>query len=261
VRLIRAASAAAFDQCSADLVCAHVLAHPGNRLALPTGRTPLGLYRNLQQRSAAELAALRGARYVNLDEYLGLGPEDPRSYARFLQRHVFEPLAIGASRVRLLRGDAPDAEAECAKFDDELQAGGGLGLAILGLGANGHIAFNEPGTSWSTGTHVAALSPETLAVNAHLSGGAPLPARGLTMGIATLKAARSVLLLAAGETKATALQRMLLGPPDSQWPATSLIGHPDVTVVCTPELGAALALTAGRVFAQPATAAGTGPAS
>jgi glucosamine-6-phosphate deaminase len=261
VRLIRAASAAEFDRCAADVVCAHVIAQPGTRLALPTGRTPQGLYLNLQQRTAAELAALRAARYVNLDEYLGVGPGDARSYAHFLQRQVFGPLGIAASQLRLLRGDAPDPQAECLRFEDELQAGGGLGLAILGLGANGHIAFNEPGTAWNTRTHVAALSAGTLAVNERLSGGLPLPQRGLTLGIATLKDARSVLLLAAGESKAAALQRLLLGTPDLEWPATSLIGHRDLTVICSPELGAVLPATSARTVTQTGTVGGGGPAA
>jgi glucosamine-6-phosphate deaminase len=245
MRLIRAASAAAFDQCAADFVCAQVLARPGMRLALPTGRTPLGLYQNLKGRTADELAGLRGAHYVNLDEYLGLGPTDPRSYAHFLYRHVFDPLGIGATQLQLLRGDAPDADAECARFESALAERGGIGLAILGLGANGHIAFNEPGTAWTTRTHVATLSAETLAVNARLSAGLPLPARGLTLGIATLRAARALLLLAAGESKAPALERLLHGPADPQWPATSLIGHPDLTVICAPELGALLPVDGG----------------
>lgn len=245
MRLMRTASAAEFGRCAADLLCAQVLAQPGTRVALPTGRTPLGLYQNLLGRTATELAALRRAHYINLDEYLGLGPTDPRSYSHFLQRHVFGPLGIGASQLRLLRGDAPDAEAECVQFEDALEAAGGIGIAVLGLGANGHIAFNEPGTAWNTRTHVANLSTETLAVNERLSGGQPLPHRGLTLGIATLAAARSVLLLAAGESKAEALRRLLSGVADPQWPATSLLGHTDLTLLCTPELGAVLSSRAG----------------
>lgn len=255
MRLIRTDSVAEFDRCAADVVCAQVLARPGTRLALPTGRTPLGLYLNLQQRTATELAALRGAHYVNLDEYLGVAPTDPRSYIRFLHQHVFDPLGIAPSQLRLLRGDAPDAQAECVQLESALQGSGGIGLALLGLGANGHIAFNEPGTAWNTRTHVATLSAETLAVNARLSGGLPLPPRGLTLGIATLRAARRVVLLAAGKSKAEALERLLQGPADPQWPATSLIGHADLTVICTPELG----VTGER--RQPASAAaGSAPA-
>jgi len=245
VRLIRTASAQQFDRCAADLLCAQVLAQPGTQVALPTGRTPLGLYASLLGRTATELAALRRAHYVNLDEYLGLGPSDPRSYAHFLQRQVFGPLGIGASQLRLLRGDMPDANAECAQFEDALQAAGGIGVAVLGLGANGHIAFNEPGTPWNTRTHVADLSAETLAVNERLNGAAPLPRRGLTLGVATLRAARTVLLLAAGESKAEALRRLLAGVPDLQWPATSLLGHPDLTLLCSPELAALLPARAG----------------
>jgi len=252
MRLIRTASAAEFEQCAADIVCARVLARPGVRLALPTGRTPLGLYMNLRLRCATELAALRAAHYVNLDEYLGLAPTDTRSYAHFLHRQVFDPLGVKPSQLRLLRGDAADAQIECAQVESELQATGGIGLAILGLGANGHIAFNEPGTPWNTPAHVATLSPETLALNEHLGGGLPLPDRGLTLGIATLRGARAVLLLAAGESKIEALSRLLQGPAEAQWPATSLIGHANLTVLCAPELSALL--PAGSATAGPTAA-------
>ncbi len=235
MRLIHAASAAEFDACAAGIVCTHLLQHPGSLVALPTGRTPLGLYQALKERTDAELAALRAARYVNLDEYQGLPAADPRSYAAFLNHHLFGPLAIAASRVRLVRGDAPDSAAECRDLEDHIRAAGGIGLAILGLGANGHIAFNEPGTPWSTRTHLARLTHETLTVNERV-GGSALPPSGLTLGIATLRAARSILLLAAGASKREALARLCQGEPQVEWPATSLIGHPDLTVLCAPEL-------------------------
>ncbi len=236
MRLIPTASEAEFDRRAADILCRHALEHPGTLLALPTGRTPLGLYRALRVRTATELAALRAARYVNLDEYQGLAATDPRSYAAFLEQQVFGPLAIAASQVRLVRGDAPDSDAECESVEAYIGKSGGIGLAVLGLGANGHIAFNEPGTPWSTRSHVAQLTPQTLTVNQRVSGSGDLPARGLTLGIATLCAARSVLLLAAGEAKRNALARLLAGIPSLEWPATSLIGHPGLTVVCAPEL-------------------------
>ncbi|MBS0377404.1 MAG: glucosamine-6-phosphate deaminase [Proteobacteria bacterium] len=253
MRVIQAASESQFIASAADHLCRHVLDHPGSLIAVPTGRTPLGLYHALRTRSDVELQALRTARYLNLDEYQGLGAGDPRSYADFLTRQLFTPLAIPALQVRLVHGDAHDSVAECEAVEAHIRECGGIGLAILGLGANGHIAFNEPGTPWSTRTHVAPLSHETLTVNERVAGGQVLPPRGLTLGIATLRAARRILLLAAGTSKREALAHLLDGEPQVDWPATSLIGHPDLTVLCAPELADVPAPGAGRAAGRAAS--------
>jgi glucosamine-6-phosphate deaminase len=220
-----------FDATAADRV-GDVLAHkPDAVLALPTGATPLGLYAELAERTAAQELSFAAAMLFNLDEYVGLGARDPLSYASYLERHLLRAVGAAPDRVRLLRGDAADLAAECRDYDAAIARAGGIDLAVLGLGANGHIAFNEPGTDWRTTTHVVALSGETRAAQQRLSGaGACIPERGLTVGIATLCAAREVLLLVAGSSKREALTALMCGPPDPRWPVTSLVGHPRLMV-------------------------------
>ena len=225
----------AFDTLAADRVSALVAARPRATFALPTGRTPRGLYAELARRAAADRISLRDARWFNLDEYGGLAATDPASFAACLQREFVVPAGIPQSQVRFLRGDAPDLAAECRDYDAALAAAGGLDVAILGLGANGHIAFNEPGSAWDTHTRVVRLSPQTRMAGA--ADGAPaLPEFGLTMGIATLRAARAVLLLVTGQSKRAALAALRAGTPSRAWPATSLLDHPRLTVICAAEL-------------------------
>ena len=228
----------------ADRAAAHVEALLKSRaapaLALATGATPRGLYERLVRRGRAGALPLGGARFFNLDEFVGLPAEDSRSYAAFLKRHLLDPLEIPPSRIRLLRGDAADLEAECRDYDAAIAAAGGLDLAVLGLGVNGHIAFNEPGEDWARGTHVVILAESTRRAQ-HLlfAAESEVPRRGLTMGIATIRAARSVLLLIMGEGKAAALAALRAGRPDPAWPVTALLGHPALTILADRRLEAA----------------------
>lgn len=223
---------ATLAETAADWVAARLAARPAAAVALATGRTPRGLYRRLVQRRAAGALGGEAARFFNLDEFVGLPPDDPRSYSAYLWKHILGPLQVPVERVRLLRGDAPDLGAECRAYDAAVDAAGGLGLAILGLGTNGHIAFNEPGDDWAAGTHLVTLAPSTRRAQHHLfAGEAEIPTRGLTMGIATIRTARSVLLLAMGEGKAAALAALRAGRADPAWPATALADHPDFMVL------------------------------
>jgi glucosamine-6-phosphate deaminase len=176
--------------------------------------------------------SLGRARYFNLDEYVGVDPADRHSFAAFLRRHFLDAAGIPPDHIRLLRGDAPDIDAEAAAHDAAVAVLGGLDLAILGLGGNGHIAFNEPGARWDSGTHVVPLTAATRMANAaYFTDGFKVPSHGLTMGIGMIRAARRVLLMVSGETKAAALAALLAGRPDPDWPVTALCGHPGLTVV------------------------------
>jgi len=237
VRLLTSATAAEFDTLAAEFLIRQLKAKPAAAVALPAGSTPQGLYTQLRARAACGRDRLDQVRFFDLDEYVGLSAEDSLSFAHFLNRELFRPLGVPRANIRLLRGDATDLDRECADYETAQADAGGLDLAILGLGANGHIAFNEPGTPWTCVTHVARLAPETLASQAQLFAHARLrPERGLTMGIATILRARAVLLLVAGEAKRTALTMLLRGIADVFWPATSLYDHPALTVLCAPEV-------------------------
>ena len=217
---------------AADQVTRLVTMKPDATFALPTGRTPGGLYAELVRRQSAGRLSLGRARFFNLDEYVGLAASDPLSFAWYLRQQLLDPAGIPASRTRLLRGDAAALDLECRSFDAAIAAAGGLDLAILGLGANGHIAFNEPGVAWDLATHVARLTPETRAAGG-TNGASTVPDRGITMGIATLREARAVLLLVAGHTKRAALAALQAGRATRDWPVTSLLDHPQVVVIST----------------------------
>jgi glucosamine-6-phosphate deaminase len=215
-----------FDSGAADHVLAAHARNPQLAIALPTGRTPLGLYQVLRRREVS-LAAVR---WFNLDDYVGLAADHPLSYAHFLHVNLFAGLKVPETNIRLLRGDAPDLQAECRDYERAITQAGGLDLAILGLGANGHIAFNEPGSSWDQGTHVVELSEQTRTTNSRHQRGS-VPALGITLGIGTLRRAREILLLVCGEGKRQALQALRNAQPDPDWPVTSLLDHPAVTVI------------------------------
>lgn len=205
---------------------------PEAAIALPTGNTPLGLYHQLRSMRAAGRLHCDEARFFNLDDFVGKAPDDPQSYGAFLWRHVFRPLNISKEQVRLLRGDAPDIGAECRSFDQAIAEVGGLDLAILGLGSNGHVAFNEPGSAWDSPTREVSLTEETRRAQQSLyKRVSDVPSRGITMGLKTIRDARHILLLVSGTAKAGALQRLLSGERDPNWPVTALADHPHLHVV------------------------------
>jgi glucosamine-6-phosphate deaminase len=223
---------AAMGALAADRVCDLLGARPDAVLALPTGHTPLGLYAELVRRCDAGQVQLDHARYFNLDDYRGLAEDHPLSYARFLRRHLFVPARIAETQIRLLQGNAADVDAECRDYDARIAQAGGLDLAILGLGVNGHIAFNEPGASWNSRTHVVTLDAQTRATHREQAGDAHMiPLQAITMGVATILEARRILLLVSGTSKRPALDALLRGTQDPRWPVTSLLGHPQLQVM------------------------------
>ena len=236
MQLIWCDTAGMFNALAADQVAAVLTRKPEAVIALPTGQTPVGLYSVLRARAAQRELSAAAARWFNLDEYVGLAPTHPLSYAKFVRIHLLDALGAPESNIRLLRGNAEDLQAECCQYDEAIARAGGLDLAILGLGANGHIAFNEPGSAWDSFTHIASLSTQTRAINSRLHGDFVIPERGITMGIATLRAAREILLLVCGENKRNALEALQRGRADQGWPVTSLIDHPNLTVLADGQL-------------------------
>jgi glucosamine-6-phosphate deaminase len=221
-----------FSEAAADHVAALITRKPDAAVALPTGQTPLGLYVEWVARAAAKRLPVDRAHFFNLDDYISLNDDHPLSYARFLRQRFFTPAGVPKGHVRLLRGDAADLEAECEDYESAIAGCGGLDLAILGLGPNGHIGFNEPGSDWSARTHVVALAPETRAMHAaQTQVKVPIPALGITLGIASILAAREILLLVAGAAKARALAAFRRGVADPMWPVTALLRHPNLTVL------------------------------
>jgi glucosamine-6-phosphate deaminase len=190
------------------------------------------MYAELVARSRRRALRLDAVQVFNLDEYCGVAASDPNSYSAFMHKHLIDPAGLAASQVRLLRGDAPDLHEECTRYDEALEERGGIDLCILGLGVNGHIAFNEPGTAWDQRTHVTPLSHSTRATHAaQATSPWRIPPFGITMGIRTLLESRRVLLLIAGDHKRAARDAFHVGVKDPAWPVTSLCGHPNLTTL------------------------------
>lgn len=201
-------------------------------LGLPTGRTPVRLYRELVRHAVAGAADLARVRTFNLDEFLGVAPGDRSSYRQYMERHLFLPVGLPAGQVGFLDGSAPDPRRECERYERSLAEAGGIDLQILGIGANGHIGFNEPGAWLVVPTHVVALRPETRQANAALFGGDPgrVPAHALSMGVGTILQARRIVMLATGREKARVVEQMVRGPMTTRVPASLLQLHPSVEV-------------------------------
>ncbi|MGH6880183.1 glucosamine-6-phosphate deaminase [Hypericibacter sp.] len=228
---------------------------PDAAIALPTGNTPIGLYRRLAELHEKGQFSCPLARFFNLDEFIGLSPEDPQSYGAFLWRHVFRPLGVNPARLRLLDGTAPDLPAECRRFDQAIAQAGGLDLAILGLGSNGHIAFNEPGSDWNAVTREVVLTEDTRrGQQSSFAREADVPRRALTMGLRTLREARAILLLISGSGKAEAIAAMLRSKPDRNWPITAILDHPRLVIL------ADRALDPARAAGAPSAPSGRGGA-
>jgi glucosamine-6-phosphate deaminase len=206
-------------------------------MLLPTGRTPVGVYAALRAHAARGELPSEVATVFQLDEYRGLGPGDERSFAAYLRREL-RGIRVGA--LHGLDGAAVDAEAECARHQRLLDEAP-VDLAVLGLGHDGHVAFDEPGSRLVEGTRIVALHPRTRADAAAEFGGLEhVPTHALTVGLRTLMGARELLVLVTGAGKAVALRSMLLDAPGSDFPATLLRTHPRLTLICDAAAAAAL---------------------
>ena len=199
-------------------------------LGLATGGTMEPLYRHLAQ-DRGDLS-FGGVTTFNLDEYVGLAPEHAQSYHAYMRHHLFAHIDIDPARTFLPRGDAPDPRAEAERYDRAIAIAGGIGLQILGLGANGHIGFNEPTSSLGSRTRVKTLTKQTRADNARFfDRPADVPRFAITMGIATILDAREIILLATGRAKAQAVRDMIEGPIAAICPASVLQMHRRATII------------------------------
>ena len=219
--------APAVARAAADLLAEEVAAQREVVLALPTGRTPIPFYDELAARHAAGSLDLTRARGFNLDEIL-LPRHDPRTFRAFMEQHAWGRTGLRRDRCDIPDGEAPDLEAECARYERAITDAGGIGVAILGVGVDGHIAYNMPGPV-RLGTHVTRL-PDGLAASLAVPPG-DWPLRAITMGIGTIRAARRILVLATGESKVTAVQRLVRGPDDPHWPCSFLHTHPNLDLI------------------------------
>ncbi len=221
-----------------EIVEAALRAAPSLSLGLATGRTPLGLYL-LMRESRLDFSA---ARFFNLDEFVGLGPEHPASFHRFLHENLLGGLNAQRRNVRLLRGSAEDLPEECRLHEEAIRAAGGIDVQVLGVGRNGHIAFNEPGSSLGSRTRVKTLEAQSASDYASMfASPGEVPRFSLTMGVGTIMEARRLLVLATGPMKADIVRRMIEGPVTAEVPGSALQFHPRATIVLDEEASVQLA--------------------
>lgn len=225
---------------AAELYRALLQRKPDAVLGLATGSTPLGLYAQLVALHRAGEISFAHATSFNLDEYVDLPPTHDQSYRYFMEKNLFSQIDLPQARIHVPSG-LDVSEAALAAYDEAIEAAGGIDLQLLGLGGNGHIGFNEPGTPFALGTHVVALTERTRRDNARFFASLDeVPTHAATMGVKTVMHARAILLLAFGRAKAEALAAALTGPVTPDVPASVLQLHPDVTVFCDKEAAALL---------------------
>ena len=204
-------------------------------LGLPTGSTPVGLYRELARLHREDGLDFSKVTTFNLDEYLGLPPTHTQSYHYYMGESLFTHVNASADRVHIPNGMADDPEAHCAWYERKIRDYGGIDLMILGIGSNAHIAFNEPGSSLGSRTRVAPLTRQTREANARFFGGIDsVPTAALTVGVGTITDARQILMMASGVGKADAIHATVEGPVTAKVPASALQFHPDTTLLLDP---------------------------
>ncbi|WP_128255686.1 glucosamine-6-phosphate deaminase [Falsirhodobacter deserti] len=235
--------AGAATECAAGLIAARLARDRRTVLGLATGGTMEDLYRRLIRRHHAGECSFAEATSFNLDEYVGLSPTHPCSYWHYMRHHLFDHVDLPAGQAHLPRGNGPDPQAEADRYENAIAAAGDIGLQLLGLGPNGHIGFNEPGSSLSSLTRVKTLARATIEANSrYFDRPEDVPRRAITMGIGTILRAQEVVLLAVGPRKAEVAARMIEGPVTAFCPASVLQFHRNCTVVLDAEAASELAL-------------------
>ena len=234
---------------------------PDAVIGFATGNTPLPLYEKMVADHKQNGTSYAKVKAFNLDEYVGVDPKDKASFARFMQDNLFSKIDIDPANTDIPNGMADDLNAECARYS-AMVANNPADIQILGIGVNGHIAFNEPYTKPDEPTHIALLTASTRAANASAFKDPSLvPQYALTMGINEILTAKRILLLALGERKAQAIYDMIMGRDDTSCPATALRKHPDVTVVLDREAASLLTIKEWEKWSAQAEESAESPAT
>ncbi|XP_050682952.1 glucosamine-6-phosphate isomerase isoform X2 [Leptidea sinapis] len=209
---------------------------PGRRfvMGLPTGGTPLGMYRRLIDFHRQGRISFKYVTTFNMDEYVGLPREHPESYHYYMWNEFFKHIDIDPAQAHVLNGNAPDLVAECQRFEDLIKEAGGVHLFIGGIGPDGHIAFNEPGSSLVSRTRIKTLAYDTLEANKRFFGNdiSKVPAKALTVGVGTVMDAKEVMILITGAHKALALAKAVEEGVNHMWTVSAFQQHPQAVLVC-----------------------------
>lgn len=219
-------------------------------LGLPTGSSPLGMYARLIELYKSGKVSFRHVVTFNMDEYIGIPRDHEQSYHSFMWTNFFSHIDIPAENVNILDGNAPDIEAECQRYEDKIKALGGIELFVGGVGPDGHIAFNEPGSSLASRTRVKTLTTDTIIANSRFFDNdiSKVPTTAVTVGVATILDAREVMILVNGHNKAQALRQGIEGSVNQMWTITALQLHPKGIIVCDEDSTVELKVGTYRYF-------------
>lgn len=226
---------------AASYVISQVLGKPDSILGLAAGNTPLGMYRELVKSYDRRELDFSETTLFNLDEYCNLDKDNPRSYSYFMKKNLISQINVKAENVFIPNGMAFDIEEECRNYERMIMEKGGIDLQILGIGQNGHIGFNEPGTDFEAETHLVQLKPSTVEANArYFNNRGEVPTTAISMGIKTIMKSRMLVLLASGEKKADAIKRAINDEISPNLPASILQLHPNVVFIIDNEAASML---------------------
>ena len=215
-----------------EIIIGIVKNNPNAILGLATGSSPIGTYQNMIKDHKENGTSYKSVKTVNLDEYVGLTADHDQSYAYFMRTNLFDSIDIDLANTNLPCGSAPDAKAECDRYN-ALLATMQQDVQVLGLGSNGHIGFNEPGTPLDSVTHLVDLTENTIKDNSRLFASIDeVPRQALSMGIKNIMQAKSIVMVVSGKNKAQAVKGMVQGEITTELPASVLQLHPFVTVIC-----------------------------
>lgn len=232
IQIIKTANYEEMSRIAAEKIINLVKNKPNAELGLATGGTPEGLYKLLIQDHRLNGTSYKQVKTVNLDEYIGLKKDDPNSYYTFMTEKLFKHIDILPENTHVPNGMAADIDAEAERYENFIHEIGGVDLQILGIGHNGHIAFNEPGTSFQSKTHIIDLAEDTRQANArYFDSIDDVPTKAITMGIQTIMDSKEIILLASGASKAEALKQLVHGEITEQFPASVLRKHNHVTII------------------------------
>ena len=220
------------SQAAAMVIAAQLIRNPHSVLGMPTGSTPVPVYRELIRMYQQGLISFAKATSFNLDEYCGLAKEHKCSYHRFMREELFDHVDIPENQFHLPDGKAADFVREGREYDEAIARAGGIDMQFLGIGLNGHIGFNEPAKHFAYDTYVVDLTPETIEANARFfDEGEEVPKQAITVGVGGIMAARQIVLVATGAEKADIIHRSLRGDIRPEIPATILQMHPNVLLL------------------------------
>ncbi|MHC4737949.1 MAG: glucosamine-6-phosphate deaminase [Planctomycetota bacterium] len=219
-------------------------------LGLPTGSSPLGMYKELIRLNKAGKVSFANVVTFNMDEYVNLPEEHPESYHSFMWNNFFKHVNIKKSNVNILNGNAKNLRTECERYEKKIKSYGGIRLFVGGIGPDGHIAFNEPGSSLASRTRIKTLTEDTIIANSRFFGGDvnKVPKTALTVGVATVMDARCVLIIVSGHNKAHALEQAVEGGVNHMWTVSCLQLHPHGIIVCDDAATVELKVATVRYF-------------